>query len=281
LSLNSILKPSARNVARCHPTAPFYTRFSYQASKRIAERHGKRGPYGEKRSEGDRICKRRTAESGSWSPFEEENGERGKGEAKRIRTPLARVVSGALAADVAHVGSAIVPGVGVENFFVETGAGDADDVAFANDGSGIEDDDHQVVGTLAAAKEGKNAVFTVVAVNPLEALPLKIDFVKGGFGGEEMVEIGNEFLNAAMGIPLEQMPVEAASLAPFVSLAKFLAHEEQLLAGVRILIGEQQPEIGELLPEIARHFMEERIFPVDDFIVRERQHEIFAERVNE
>jgi len=36
-----------------------------------------------------------------------------------------------------------------------------------------------------------------------------------------------------------------------------------------------------LLPKIARHFVEQRIFAVDDFIVREGQNKIFAESVHE
>jgi len=33
------------------------------------------------------------------------------------------------------------------------------------------------------------------------------------------------------------MPIQAAGFAPFCALAKFLAHEEEFLAGVGVLIG--------------------------------------------
>jgi len=58
---------------------------------------------------------------------------------------LARVASGGLTADVAEVGAAVVSGVGVKNFFVEASAGDADDVAFTDDRSGVHDHDDEVV----------------------------------------------------------------------------------------------------------------------------------------
>ena len=48
-----------------------------------------------------------------------------------------------------------------------------------------------------------------------------------------------------------------------------------------VLVSEQETEIGELLPHIARHFVEERIFAMDDFVVREGKHEIFGESINE
>ena len=46
-----------------------------------------------------------------------------------------------------------------------------------------------------------------------------------------------------------------------------------------VLIGVEEAEIGELLPQVAGHFVEERIFAVDDFVVGERKKEIFSEGV--
>ncbi len=77
------------------------------------------------------------------------------------------------------------------------------------------------------------------------------------------------------------MPIEAAGFAPLFALGEFLAHEEEFFAGVRVLIGVEEAEIGELLPQIAGHFVKERIFAVDDFIVRKGKNEIFAEGVDQ
>ena len=77
------------------------------------------------------------------------------------------------------------------------------------------------------------------------------------------------------------MPIEAAGFAPFLTLTELLAHEEEFFAGVRVLIGIKQTEVGELLPEIARHFVQQRVFAMDDFIVGKRQNEIFAEGIDE
>src|SRR5215475_11539015 len=96
-----------------------------------------------------------------------------------------------------------------------------------------------------------------------------------------MVEIRYEFLHALVQIVLEQVPIETAFFRPFVALPKILTHEEELLAGMRMLISEKNAEICELLPHIAGHLVKQRIFSVDDFIMRKGQHEIFSECVDQ
>jgi hypothetical protein len=54
---------------------------------------------------------------------------------------------------------------------------------------------------------------------------------------------------------LEQVPIDALVVIPFLPLADFASHEQQLLAGVRVHPGVKHTEVGELLPWIARHFV--------------------------
>ena len=63
------------------------------------------------------------------------------------------------------------------------------------------------------------------------------------------------------------MPIETAGFAPFFALTEFLAHEEELFAGVCVLISVEQTQVCELLPHVTGHFVEERIFPVNDFVM--------------
>src|SRR5207253_7737910 len=70
----------------------------------------------------------------------------------------------------------------------------------------------------------------------------------------------------------QQMPVQAAVVPPFTSLPELVTHEQQFLAGLRIHISEKQAQVGEPLPLVARHFIEQRALAMDDFIMRERQH---------
>jgi hypothetical protein len=172
-----------------------------------------------------------------------------------------------------------VGGVGVHDFAVEARIGDAKAIALADYGSGVDDGDEQIFGALAAADERKNAVVSVVGVNPFETMPVEIDLMKGGLSGIEMIEIGDQAMDATMRIMLKQMPVEAASFAPFISLRELLTHEKKLLSRVSVLIAVEEAKIGELLPHVTGHFVEERVFAVDDFVVGEREKEIFGEGV--
>ena len=62
-------------------------------------------------------------------------------------------------------------------------------------------------------------------------------------------------------------------------MAELAAHEQQLLARLRPLISEEQAQVGELLPFVARHLADERALAVYDLVVRERQHVVFGEHV--
>src|SRR5438876_8203303 len=191
------------------------------------------------------------------------------------------MIGSLLAAHVADVGAAVVGRVGVHDFTIETGLRNAETIAFADDRRGVDDGDDEVFSVFAAADEGKNTVVGVVGVNPFETVPVKLDLMESGFGGIEMIEIADEPLDAAMGIVLEEMPVDAAGFAPFITLGEFLAHEEKFLARVGALIGVQQTEIGELLPHVAGHFVEKRVFAVDDFVVGEGEKEVLGEGIKQ
>src|SRR5258708_39743036 len=82
-------------------------------------------------------------------------------------------------------------------------------------------------------------------------------------------------------MPVGGVEIEGASFAPLLELSDFLAHEEELFAGVSVLVGVQQAEIGELLPHVAGHFVEKRALSVNDFVVREGKKEILGEGVEQ
>src|SRR6266404_3212914 len=198
-----------------------------------------------------------------------------------MRTALGGDIDGLLAAHIANVRTAVVDGVGVQNFLVEAGIGDTEAVAAADDRCGVDDGDDEIFGIFSATDEGENTVVRVIGVNPLEAMPVKFDLMEGGLGGIEMIEVSDELLDAAMRVVPEQVPIQAVRFGPFVALGEFLPHEEEFLAGMGVLIGVEETKIGELLPHVAGHFVEERIFSVDDFIVGEGKLEIFGEGVEE
>ena len=71
------------------------------------------------------------------------------------------------------------------------------------------------------------------------------------------------------------MPVQALVLIPLDKLAELAAHEQQFLARMGRGEPQESPQPGELLPVIARHLVQQRLFAVDHFVMRQRQDEIF------
>ena len=84
-----------------------------------------------------------------------------------------------------------------------------------------------------------------------------------------------------MRVPLHQVPLQAGVEVPLVPLAEVAAHEQQLLARMRPHVAVQQPQVGELLPQVAGHLVQQRALAVDHFVVRHRQHEVLVEGVDQ
>ena len=57
--------------------------------------------------------------------------------------------------------------------------------------------------------------------------------------------------------------------------------KSSFLPGCANWYANREPQVGELLPHVARHFVEKRILTVHDFVVREGKYEIFGERVKQ
>ena len=72
-----------------------------------------------------------------------------------------------------------------------------------------------------------------------------------------------------------------AIVVPLLALPDLLPHEQQLLAGMRPHVGQERARVGELLPFVARHLVDQRALAVHHFVVRDRQHEIFGEGVQQ
>ena len=84
-----------------------------------------------------------------------------------------------------------------------------------------------------------------------------------------------------MGPIVEQPPGQRLRGVPFACLPELLAHEQELLARMAPHEAVEGARVGEALPFVARHLANDRAFAVDDFIVRDRQHEVLAEGVKE
>ena len=80
---------------------------------------------------------------------------------------------------------------------------------------------------------------------------------------------------------VHQVPVQAPVRVPLARLGEFLAHEQEFLAGMGPHEGVIGSQIGEAGPVVARHAAEDGAFAVHDLVMRQRQHEVFGEGVDE
>ncbi len=96
-----------------------------------------------------------------------------------------------------------------------------------------------------------------------------------------VVEVADQRLHAAVGRVLQQVPVEAARLAPLPLLGDLAPHEEELLARVGPHVAVEGPQVGEALPAVAGHLLQQRPLAVHHLVVAEGQHEALGEGVDE
>ena len=67
-----------------------------------------------------------------------------------------------------------------------------------------------------------------------------IQFAESRLASVDPIQIMNPFLDASVGRKLEQVPIEAAVVIPFIALAELASHEQELLAGHAEHVAKQQ-----------------------------------------
>lgn len=104
-----------------------------------------------------------------------------------MRAVLSGDLLGLDATEIADAGAAVVCGIGVENFLIEASFGNADAIATADDGRGVENHDEKIFAIAGTADKGENAAVGVVAVNPFETRPFEVHLVERGLRSMQMI----------------------------------------------------------------------------------------------
>ncbi len=102
-----------------------------------------------------------------------------------------------------------------------------------------------------------------------------------GSAAIDPVEVSDPLPHSGVPREVRHPPFEFPFVGPFAALRELPAHEQQLLAGVTPHVAVQRSEVGELLPVVARHLPDQRALAVDDLVVRQRQHEVLVECVDQ
>src|SRR5712692_2504220 len=174
------------------------------------------------------------------------------------------------AAEVTGVAAAEGGGIGVQQFAVKTRLGHTHTIVLAHDRGEVGNYHQEIFGVSGAAEERKHARVGIVAVQPLEAVPVEIHLMQGRLSGIELVQGRYQLLEPAVRLEFEEVPFEAGVVVPFGSLAELAAHKDQLLAGMTVEVAVEQAQVGKLLPHVARHLVQQRALAVHHLVMRKR-----------
>src|SRR5205807_9637064 len=160
--------------------------------------------------------------------------------------------------------------VAVEQFIPCARLWHAQAIALTRYGSEVADENQGILWLLAFAHERDDAVVRVVGINPRKTLWMVVQLAQRRFAVIEGVEVAYKLLElrvARVAGRSQQMPVDALFEVPLAPLTDLAAHEEQFLPWMPPHIAKEGAQIGEVLPEIARHLVKQRAFDVHDFIM--------------
>src|SRR5689334_1554826 len=108
-----------------------------------------------------------------------------------------------------------------------------------------------------AAKKRDHGVVGIAEVDPLKSRPFEVDLIEGRLRSIQPIQILDETLKPSVRSELQEMPLEAVVVVPFPPLPELRAHEQHVLAGMRVEVSEERSHIRKTLPEVPRHFVQE------------------------
>src|SRR5687768_17506138 len=151
---------------------------------------------------------------------------------------------------VAVTRAAVIAGVGIEKLPPASRKRNADLIIVAGDRREVEDRHERLPFVIASTDETDHAVLGIAAIDPFKTRRVVILLMQRGKLAIELVQLGNQLEQSFVSGVLQKLPLQTPVMIPFAPLAKLASHEEKFLAGLRIHVGEQKPQIGESLPRI-------------------------------
>jgi uncharacterized protein (DUF885 family) len=108
-----------------------------------------------------------------------------------------------------------------------------------------------------------------------------IAYPLGGLKWEEMRARAEKALGGKFDVRAFHQTMLEDGMLPFAALPELAAHEQQLFARMAPHVGVQQAQASQLLPFISGLLFQQGAFAVNDLVVRQRQHEILGEGVQQ
>ncbi len=139
---------------------------------------------------------------------------------------------------------------------------------------------HNLLAVLVPADVGNHVPVAVAGVNPLVAVPAVFNLPEGGVFFVEAVQLPDIVLHLAVGVVIQQEPVQLLLFVPFNELGKLASHKEELFPRTAHHIPQKGPGPGKFLLVFPRHPADEGAFSMDHFVVGDGQDVVFREGVH-
>ena len=132
----------------------------------------------------------------------------------------------------------------------------------------IHDTDQFVTGFFADSSECDDTLRSVVRIDPFESVPAVVDLPERFFLLIETIKRADVILHLTMIVVLfSHKPFELLGFVPFDKRSEFGAHKRQLFTRVSKHEREQQPVLIEFHVVFTEHFVDQRFFAVNYFVM--------------
>src|SRR5437660_2233921 len=156
------------------------------------------------------------------------------------------------AAEISYIAAAVGFGVGVDELTIEAGLGDAQTIVVTYDRRPIHHKRDDVV-IARFSQERDNTVIGVVKIDPIKSFVDVVELPQRRLALVSVVQMLDESAQTVVLRKAKKLPVKTCVVVPFVALTELSAHEHQMFAVLPIHPCKKHPDIGKLMPFVARH----------------------------
>ena len=164
--------------------------------------------------------------------------ERWQAELEGVLVPMDAPLVGGLPTKISQIAAAVFGSIRVEDFFVEASYWNAHFVMGMALGREVGHDHEPGAVCSFSAHEADHGVAVVIAIDPLEAVLIKIVLPESRLLLVERIQLFHHPMNACVRRVVQQIPLQIAPYVPFRPLAELHAHEDRFFAWVRPHVGE-------------------------------------------
>ena len=132
---------------------------------------------------------------------------------------------GVKASCISHVTAPIDCGIAVEEFTIVTFVWHANSIVLVRNRGEVTHAYNLIILVLGFSKKGDHGVGCIGKVDPLETVPVVIEFVQRRLLAVEMVEVAYQALESPVPLEIAEVPFQAGIVVPLTPLSEFSPHE--------------------------------------------------------